>query len=285
MRLDEIIHRVIYDILSEKRSGFGYAGGGDEYYTTDEDVKNIITRISHYLKGKVVYCPCANPNLSKFYKYLKDNFSNLGLAGVYTTWMENKACYYDGEKEHIYPIKSGRFQDTDEFFENCDVVITNPPFSKGQPSQMLSMINSHGKDYVMIADKAFTQLQSVFGDVATGRMNSLDYEISYFDRPNGSISKVPTAVYTSFDDDKPYFQTGIKYDPLIHKKFDNYDAIDCGDNYNLIPDDYMGNIAISSNGAGFLRKFNRGQFEIVDKLVRPKMNGVPKKRMIIRRIH
>ena len=50
-----------------------------------------------------------------------------------------------------------------------------------------------------------------------------------------------------------------------------------------LPDDYYGWIAVSSNGGGFLRKLNDEQFEVYPKLVRPMMNGKPKKRMLIRR--
>ena len=280
--LREEIERYIREALNERKS-FGYAHGGDEYYTQESDVREIFNVLGEQLNGKIVYIPCANPKMSKFYKVLKEKFNDFGIRGIYTTWMDNKACYYDGKKEHITPIKSGRFQDTGKYFDMCDVVITNPPFSKGQPKEMLKMIVDRGKKYIMIADRALTQLQSVFDYVRNGSIRTLDKRIDTFDRPDGSKGGAPTAVYTNMERNVPTFKTGVKYDPQIHRKFDNYDAIDCGDDYRMIPDDYMGNIAVSANGGGFLRHLNDDQFEIVDRLVRPKMNGVPKKRMIIRR--
>ena len=280
--LKEKIEKIIRNIINERKE-FAYGGRGDEFYTQESDVQDILTTLCDELRGKVVYCPCANPKMSYFYKFLKENFSKFGLRGLYTTWMENKVCYFDGQDEHISPIKSGRFQDTGEYFDLCDVVITNPPFSDGQPKEMLKMITDRGKECIMIADKAFTQLQSVFKYVRNGSLRSLDKKIDKFDRPDGSKGRAPAAVYTNLKRTVPFFQTGVKYDPKKHHKFDDYDAIDCGDDYRTIPDDYYGNIAISSNGGGFLSHLNDDQFEIVDDLVRPKMNGVPKKRMIIRR--
>ena len=278
-----ITDRIVEAILREARTKFAHHNGGDEYYTQEEDVVGILTTLSEHLRGKVVYCPCDNPNTSYFYKTLHDNFGKWGLRGLYTTWMPNMSCYYDGKNEVRGRIKSGRFQDTDEFFTKCDVVITNPPFSNAQPTEMINMIHRHGKEYIMIADRALTMLQSVFNYVRNGSMRTLDRRIDTFDTPEGKKAGAPAAVYTSFDTKTPFFKTGVKYDPNIHRKFDNLDAIDCGDNFNMIPDDYYGNIAVSANGGGFLRKLNNDQFEIVSGIIRPKMDGKPKKRMLIRR--
>ncbi len=135
----------------------------------------------------------------------------------------------------------------------------------------------------MVADRALTQLQNMFQYVKDGSLRTLDKRMGMYDSDDGTQKGAPSAVYTNLELDTPYFKTGVKYDPKIHKKFDDLDAIDCGDNFNMIPDDYYGYIAVSSNGGGFLRKLNDEQFEIYPKLVRPKMNGKPKKRMLIRR--
>lgn len=280
--LREKIEQYVREALNE-RNTFGYAGNGDEFYTREEDVRSIYAKLGNELNGKIVYCPCDNPSESYIYKVLKEKFNEFGLRGIYATWMGKKACYFDGKQEHITPIRSGRFQDNAKYFNMCDVVVTNPPFTNGQPTQMLQMIMKHGKEYIMIAPKALTQNQGAFNYVRNGKMYALNYNINDYNRPDGSTATAPTAVYTSFGTNRPNFKTGIKYNPNNYRKFDNYDAIDCGDNYNMIPDDYYGNIAVSSNGGGFLQKFNPNQFEIVDKLVRPRMDGKPKKRMIIRR--
>lgn len=283
MNLRQIIRESIRRVLNE-RDSFGYAGGGDEYYTRESDVREIFDMLDSQLKGKIVYCPCDDPEISMFYRILKEKYSEFGLRGLFATWIAGMACYYDGSNERRWKIPSGRFQDNGRFFDASDVIVTNPPFSEGQQVQLFKMVKSRGKEYIMVGDKAMTQLQSLFQYVKDGSIRSLDKQMNMFngDKPNNK--RAPSAVYTNMEREVPEFKTGVKYDPNIHKKFDNYDAIDCGNDFNMIPDDYYGDIAVSSNGGGFIRKMNDDQFEFVgDKLVRPKMGGKPKKRMIIRR--
>ena len=278
-----IADRIVETIINEVRKDFSYRNRGDEFYTQKEDVAKILATLSEHLRGKVVYCPCGNADHSFFYKTLRDNFKKWGLRGLYATWLPNMACYYDGTKETRWRIDSGRFQDTGDFFAKCDVVVTNPPFSKSQPNEMIDIIYRHGKEYIMIADRALTMLQRVFKYVRGGSMRTLDMRLGMFDRPDGTKMEAPAAAYTSFRSKKPFFMTGVSYDPRIHRRFDDLDAIDCGDNFNLIPDDYYGPIAVSANGGGFLRKLNDDQFEIISDIIRPKMDGKPKKRMLIQR--
>lgn len=283
MNLRQIIRESIKRVLNE-RDSFGYAGGGDEYYTREKDVREIFDMLGDQLEDKIVYCPCDNPEISMFYKILKEKYHDFGLRGLFATWIDGMACYYDGTTERRWSIPSGRFQDNGRFFDACDVVATNPPFSEGQPSQLFKMVNSRGKKYIMVADRALTQLQSLFQYVKDGSLRSLDKRMGFYDGDKANKNGAPSAVYTNMERNTPDFKTGVKYDPSVHSKFDNYDAIDCGNDFNTIPDDYYGNIAVSSNGGGFIRKMNDDQFEFVgDKLVRPRMNGKPKKRMIIRR--
>ena len=280
---DCIISEAIRSVLDE-RDSFGYAGGGDEYYTREVDVREIFDMLGSQLRGMVVYCPCDNPEISMFYKVLKEKYHDFGLRGLFATWIDGYACYYDGNRERKWTIASGRFQDNGRFFDACDVVVTNPPFSGGQPAQLFKMVNSRGKKYIMVADRALTQLQNMFQYVKDGSLRSLDKRMGMYDGDRANKNGAPSAVYTNMERNVPEFKTGVKYDPKIHRKFDDLDAIDCGNDFNMIPDDYYGNIAVSSNGGGFLRLMNDGQFEFVgDKLVRPHMDGKPKKRMIIRR--
>lgn len=276
------LRSAILNVLNERKA-FGYAGGGDEYYTREEDVREIFDMLGGQLNGKVVYCPCDNPKISMFYKILKEKYQDFGLRGLFATWIDGKAAHYNGRSESIKDITSGRFQDNGYFFDVSDVIVTNPPFSDGQPSQLFNMVHSRGKEYIMVADRALTQLQNMFQYVRDGSLRTLDKRMGKYNGENGESKGAPSAVYTNMKRDVSEFTTGVKYNPRVHKKFDNLDAIDCGDDFNMIPDDYYGWIAVSSNGGGFLRKLNDEQFEVYPKLVRPMMNGKPKKRMLIRR--
>ena len=279
--LEEKIRKIIYEVLNE-RNYYG-AGGGDDYYTRAEDANSILDILGEHLNGKIVYCPCDNPSESQIYKALKDRFNELGIRGIYATWMDKKACYFDGHKEHITPIKSGRFQDNEDYFKMCDVVVTNPPFSEKQPRQMLDIVMKHGKEYILIGPKALSQHQWSYAHMANGKMNALDYNINNFDSPSGKVKPAPSAIYTSFKRETPYYKTGVNYDPQIHRKFDDSDVVYCSD-YRQIPDDYYGDIAVSANGGGFPKKLNRDQFDISDRLKTFKMDGkTVRDQMVIRR--
>ena len=57
------------EILSKAR-----VNKNDEFYTLYEDIEKEMSFYQSHFKGKIVYCPCDNPNLSNFTKYFKDNF-------------------------------------------------------------------------------------------------------------------------------------------------------------------------------------------------------------------
>ena len=83
----------------------------DEYYTRYEHVKNIFERYIHIeeLKDKIIYCPCDSDE-SNFVIYLKEHKDDIQY------------------KELIYT--SDDFNTHLDLFEKCDIIITNPPFSK-----------------------------------------------------------------------------------------------------------------------------------------------------------
>ena len=83
----------------------------DEYYTLYEEVKEIFERYIPIedLKDKIIYCPCDSDE-SNFVIYLKEHKDDIQY------------------KELIYT--SDDFNTHLDLFEQCDIIITNPPFSK-----------------------------------------------------------------------------------------------------------------------------------------------------------
>ena len=83
----------------------------DEYYTRYEHVKNIFERYIpiEELKDKIIYCPCDSDE-SNFVIYLKEHKDDIQYKElIYTS---------DDYNTHL------------DLFEKCDIIITNPPFSK-----------------------------------------------------------------------------------------------------------------------------------------------------------
>ena len=109
----------------------------DEFYTQYSDIEKEISQydVSNF-KGQVIYCPCDDYRCSNFVKYFKDNFENLGIKKLIATnydigdgaWKYE----YDGENETITKLEgNGDFMSDEctKIKEECDMVITNPPFS------------------------------------------------------------------------------------------------------------------------------------------------------------
>lgn len=109
----------------------------DEFYTQLEDIeKELACYDVENFKGQVIYCPCDDYRFSNFVKCFKNNFEYLGLKKLIATnydigdgaWKYE----YDGENETISKLEgNGDFmsEECTKIKEECDVVITNPPFS------------------------------------------------------------------------------------------------------------------------------------------------------------
>ena len=108
----------------------------DEFYTRLTDIEKELSHYQDQLEGKWVYSPCDDYRWSNFPKYFKDHFQDLKLKHYTST------CYdlgdgafrydYDGETETITPLQgNGDFQSEEctQIMKDCDIVITNPPFS------------------------------------------------------------------------------------------------------------------------------------------------------------
>ena len=108
----------------------------DEFYTRIEDIEKEIPHYKEHLKGKWVYSPCDDFRWSAFKKYFTTNFDELGLSHYTCT------CYdigegawrydYDGTKETAVRLEGDgdfRSEECTKIKDECDVVITNPPFS------------------------------------------------------------------------------------------------------------------------------------------------------------
>ena len=109
----------------------------DEFYTKYEDISNFVKIYRSDFENKVIYCNCDDPRISKIYEFFKDNFKELNLKRIVSTFKPLKEenlfrTDFDGTSEVKTTIKSGNFEDNCEIFEEfkSDIfVITNPPFS------------------------------------------------------------------------------------------------------------------------------------------------------------
>lgn len=101
----------------------------DEYYTRYEHVKHIFENlIIEDLKDKIIYCPCDSDE-SNFVIYLKEHKDDLQY------------------KELIYT--SDDYNTHYDLFEKCDIIITNPPFSKLM-REFIPLLNKVNKKFFIL---------------------------------------------------------------------------------------------------------------------------------------
>lgn len=235
----------------------------DEFYTLYEDIEKEMSFYQSYFRDKIVYCPCDNPNVSNFTKYFKDNFEKLGIKRLVST------CYPQGLLEVVDKDSSkslnlkgdGDFRSDEcgRILRNCDIVVTNPPFSLFR--EFVTWIGN--REFVIIGNKNSYGYNEIFEGIKNGRIHVGKTVPKTFYQPIDDEVKNTNGLtrwFSTFEvEEKDKVKLEVKYDSSIHKKYDNYDAINV-DKVKDIPCDYFGKIGVPIT---YLEKHNDELFEIV----------------------
>lgn len=257
----------------------------DEFYTQLIDIEKEMIHYTKHFRNKIIYCNCDNPEISNFWKYFYDHFTELGLRELYATFYGEGASFhrYDGENVVITQLQGdGDFRSDEciQILEQSDVVVTNPPFSLFR--EYISQLDSYNKDFLIISNinaitykEVFPLIQAnkvwlgvCFGRGISGFIVPDSYELYGTEtkvNENGDriISPNNCMWLTSLDNEK-------RHQPIeLVKKYEgNEDAYPFYDNYygiNVnktqdIPADYMGAMGVPIT---FLNKYDPEQFEII----------------------
>lgn len=256
------------DLINYINEAFNDAKNGDEFYTRIEDIEK---GLSHFnFSGKIIYCNCDDPSFSNFYKYFHDNYSKLGIKKLIATYYSDKPelVEYDGKNEKRTAIKSGRFQDNQEYMKQCDIVVTNPPYSDNMPFELIELCYKNNCDFIFVGPLHLCKTKKAFKYIKDNKLFSAPASVNKFLTPDGSYKNAPACWYTSIEVEMPKHKFTHKYDKETNQKYDNYDAIECKKSSD-IPEDYDGLIGVPYR---FFSRFNREQFELVDVII-PKLNG------------
>ena len=215
----------------------------DEFYTQYKDVKKEVERYADQLKGKIIFCNCDNPVQSNFYKYFYDNFDILGL------------------KELITSNADFRGEESIKMLKECDIVITNPPFSLFR--EYVAQLMEYDKKFLVIGSYNAITYKEVFGFIKENKLwLGVSPRSMNFKKSDGSIDAVNASWFTNLDNRKRHEDLILykKYTPAEYPKYDNYDAINV-DKVKDIPLDYFGYMGVPIT---YLTKHNPDQFEIID---------------------
>lgn len=280
----------------------------DEFYTQIGDIEE---ELQHYdLMGKSVFVNCDDPRKSNFWKYFSDNFNTLGITKLVSCHYAKEGGAFSMEKtsQKEEAVRTnltgdGSFDSPESkaLLKECDVVITNPPFSKFRA--FIQILFDSEKEFLIIGNINAISYKNVLPHIIGGSLwlgvNNRPYE---FEVPSELAD--PTKQGARITEDGRYMQTVLvrwitnmvanSHKPFMeltktyygneheYPQYANYDAINV-DRIKNIPKDYAGIIGVPIS---FLDKWNPDQFEVVGFLGNPYIGERSIfKRFLIRRIN
>jgi hypothetical protein len=220
----------------------------DEFYTQLADIEKELLHYKDHFRDKVVYCNCDSPD-SNFVRYFKDNYTELGLKGFYHTWYnkETGEGSFDS-KENI------------ELLEQCDIVVTNPPFSLFR--EFINLLMIFEKKFIVIGNMGAVGYKDIFKDVKNNKIWLGVTKPKMFRQPDNTFKTFGNICWFTNLNNKIRSQELIlykEYNEVDYPNYLNFDAIDV-DKLTNIPKDYDG---IMGCPLTILENFNPNQFEIV----------------------
>lgn len=167
----------------------------DEFYTQRSDIENELRHYQKYFKGKTVLCNCDDPRVSNFFHYFSYNFEKLKLKKLIATCYKSqdmnnfskndsdKAIYleYEGDKNKnkvpdldeigIHHLKQdGDFRNDEciEILKQCDIVVTNPPFSLFR--EYIAQLMKYKKKFIIIGNQNAITYKEIFKLLKTNKL-------------------------------------------------------------------------------------------------------------------
>lgn len=226
----------------------------DEFYTQLSDVAEELRHYKEHFKGKVVFCNCDNPTSSAFWKYFHLNFAELGLRKLISTHYDREKTTYKMEytggddndiKAGVKTLLEGngdfRNKECLNLLDECDIVVTNPPFSLFR--EYIAVLMEHEKKFLIIGNRNALTYKEIFPLIRDDKLwlgNGFRNGNAYFRiLENADTSGYAKGVYddttklvkfrncvwfTNMDLAKRHEKLVLwkKYTPKDYPKYDNY---------------------------------------------------------------
>lgn len=278
-------------MASNKKLNKAIRAKNDEFYTRKVDIEQEIQAYLDYnptlFQNKVIFCPCDDPDWSKFTEYFSENFDNFGLKELIST------CYSKDGKGRIFRKTSQNtevlFLDGDGDFrsqeitalrDKADFIITNPPFSLFR--DFMAWVTQGDKKFSAICNKNCVTFKEIFPKIQAneiwsgfrawaGGMWFETIDKNDVDKiENGITLKNISSIWlTNIEHGRRYEQLNLltmtenkqsQADNInLYQPYDNYIAIEVSKT-KAIPSDFEGVMGVPIS---FLDKYNPEQFKII----------------------
>ena len=153
----------------------------DEFYTQLTDVSKELMHYKEHFKDKIVFCNCDDPTWSAFWKYFHLNFAKLGLKKLISTHYDKEDATYRmeyaggddndieaGVKTLLECNGDFRNQECLDLLDECDIVVTNPPFSEYR-SYVATLI-AHDKKFIIWSNNNSITYKEIFPLLKNNKM-------------------------------------------------------------------------------------------------------------------
>jgi len=251
----------------------------DEFYTQLSDIENEVKYYKDHFKNKVVFLNCDDPEDSMFWNYFALNFEFLGLKKLISTHFETKKPSYklelvsdinkDGKINKLDTIITPLMQNGDfrspeciEILKECDMVVTNPPFSMFR--EYIQILIEHEKKFLVIGNMNAVTYKEIFKLIQENKIWLGINSPKKFIQPDKTIKKFGNILWFTNLEHKKRNEELILFKTYYgnetgYTKYDNYQAIEVSQ-VRDIPFDYKGVMGVPIT---FLDKYNPNQFEII----------------------
>lgn len=249
------------------------AAKNDEFYTQLTDIEKELSHYREHFRGKIIFCNCDDPTWSNFWRYFHLNFGFLGLKKLISTHYDAekptyKLEYEGGDDQNVEAgvrtelSQNGDFRSPEcvELLKECDIVVTNPPFSLARA--YVGQLMEYGKKFLIINNMNSITYKEFFPLLKEDRMWLGYTNPKQFLQPDGTLKSFGNVLwYTNLDHAKRHepltlFRT---YNSDDYPNYDNYAAINVDKTVD-IPADYDGIMGVPIS---FLAYYCPEQFKIV----------------------
>lgn len=211
----------------------------DEFFTSHYDANLCLQQITEHLRGKVIYCNCDNPAYSAIVKWFCHNYNKLQLKGLYCSYYNPNvefttyAYKYDGVNWHRKRLEGqGSYDDAEllPILRACDIVVTNPPFSKCAAFcnylfannvkfiiiSNITIISNHALHFLRCLHFVFTPTRQRLYLITQSK------PLLFNGKRKVHLGMVNWLTNMPEVDKRKKCWPLVKYDPKVHRPFDNW---------------------------------------------------------------